>query len=161
MGSFTEAVLAFSLKSDTPEQVIAAFRPPDLEEDYDEGEELLYGLETGEIEDVGQLSLKDRAYIWQQLFAGMESEYFPGAPSTSIRDQGSGWTVTARFHWKAPASFVCQAIGPLGAFIEGDNDDPPSLVGYVKYEYDDHPLLVWHRGETRLEFEDLRLDPSD
>lgn len=171
MGSFTEVVLAVEFRSDVPPEVLGAFArfndgrtaipalPERPKDDFDEEE--LDDEEFDETADFSSLSSVELAYLWSSTFNDYPCAYFPGHPNVVLRHDGRRWTLTARFFAKTYAEPVCALLAPLGRFtFPHAATDNPTFVGYLKFEADDRPVLIWHRGSQLLEFEDSRLHPS-
>ena len=175
VGSFTEIVLAFDFKPDAPAWVVGSFAPWRV---GDEGpaltfageavpEERCWDLEEIEAHDddydhvprVSDLSQAERSALFRMSFEDMPTAYFPGTSDTRLvwNEYGSHWELTTRHYRKSSATSFRKVIEPLAEFVcPRATVDHPAFVGYLKYEYDDRPLLVWHRGGSLFEFEDTR-----
>jgi hypothetical protein len=187
MGSFTEVVLALTLRQDTPSKVLAAFSslhdveatkrnspdrshlPATWRDDptkaylFEPLPELPPPAPTPTVEQREALET-----LWDQrperpwatdwgpyLSMDMSGVVFPGACGASlVGKQSIGWCLTARFVDKAIAPAVMSRIGWIGEFAERDGEQR-LLAGYLKFEYDERPILIWSTGDDAFAFEDL------
>lgn len=164
MGSFTELVVAFEFKPDVPAEVLAAFSKwktaddvviPALEQLGSEGPPMPEMLDGVTEKNFAELTLVQKSLLWEALFFPEGSAYFPGAPSTTLSLAGGTWRLTSRtHHHKMTVTGVRVQLEPLGEFVcPHASPEYPNFVGYMKYEYDRHPVLIWHRG-AGFEFDD-------
>ncbi len=165
MGSFTEMVFAVEVRPDAPEAFLAALAgarvgdgpplptPMPSDPDWSPDEYLADPDGVFEANPIG--------HQWGDVLGvDMSGVVFAGETRVSLtwRDdyQGGGtWHLTSRSVWKegpheiAPfvawmAPYVCPKAGP----------GYPTFLGYLKYEYHDRPVLIWHDG-TEITFEGL------
>ena len=172
MSSFTEVVLAFDFRPDTPPAIISAFSAWQVGEGPQLPDFEVLSAEAGWVDDVAaweddwpgflaMLSPMQRASLWQGLLAPQDTAYFPGHPSTALTWSTTGWKLTVRTYAQSTAEGVVLELASLGEFAcPVAEADYPTFVGYLYFEADDHPLLVWHRGGKSFEFEDLRVNPD-
>lgn len=173
MGSCTEFVAAFEIRPDVPDEVLAVFAAfradddqalpslPDLDGDeltvLEELSEMAYYDEV----DLAAVSTRVLAHLWKDAFSDFWPAGFSGAPSTTLRRHANSWHVTTRSYYKTYADAICSVFAPLANFIcPWAEPDHPSLVGYLRFEGDDRPILVWHHGGDTLVFEDSRERPN-
>jgi hypothetical protein len=64
------------------------------------------------------------------------------------------WQLTCRASFKAPAESVFTFLEWLGPYIHSYDQDRAKLIGYIDYENDARPHLVWYKG-GKLVREDL------
>lgn len=165
MGSFSKLVMAFKFRDDTPDEVLAAFsalerplgpgapfgpapalpapnvEPVDIwEPDYEEA-----GWEEPD-----PLADEPWRHEWAPHFGGLLSEDW--APSAAL-DWRQGWYFECRSVFKSSPGTVGNFLAWLGPFIDPEfQTHRPVLLGYVKYEYEPRPwLLWWSDGELSLE----------
>lgn len=175
VGSFTEIVMAFDFKPDTPDWVVGSFAPwrvgsggPPLtfagEAVPEERRWQLEEIEAHEDDDdhvprMSDLSQAELSAVFRMSFEDMPTAYFPGTSDTKLvwNDHGWHWALTTRHYRQCGATSYRKVIEPLGEFVcPHASVDHPAFVGYLKYEYDDRPLFIWHRGGSLFEFEDTR-----
>ena len=174
MGSFTEFIAAFEIRPDAPDEVLAVFAPfraddeqalpslPDLDEDeltvLEEFLEIAYYDEV----DLAGVSTRVLSHLWKDAFSDFWPVGFSGSPSTVLRRHADSWHVTTRTYFKSYADPICSVFAPLANFIcPWAGPDHPSFVGYLRFEGDDRPILVWHHGGATFVYEDSRERPSD
>jgi hypothetical protein len=179
MGSFSEVVLGFSFRRDTPGHVLAAFAglAPDLAaaQSPDHPQPL-----PDPVRDDDDLWMPDDFYAdgddldgqedepWRHDWASMLSQSMSVAitPSAQLVWSELGrWHLSCRAGFKAPAEVVHAFLRWIGPFIgDGfDNEETrehPLLVGYVKHEYDRLPALLWCR-DGKLELDRLGEEDPD
>jgi hypothetical protein len=172
MGSDTEGVLSFSFRKDTPDYVLAAFSaladplppgapplPAPVEADP------LGRMATDYAQDEDELGMLELDPFpgepWRHDWAGLLSASMGVAfvgHSRMLWSEMEFWTISARFSLKDDPDRLLKAFGWLGPHIER-NSEEPLLLGYLRHEYQIHPILVWHQA-NRVYGEDLR-DESD
>lgn len=171
MGSFTEVVLAFMFRADTPPEVLGAFQAwrtpgdapelPTLEDSVgrDVLDELLH-LTIPAIDEptFDALPLLHKAVAWNFWCSYGGTAYFPGEPGVHMRwhPHGGRWTLTIRNYPQEHSDDARMVYAPLGAFAAGVSEGAAELVGYLRFEYDTRPTLVWNTGAEEFIFQDLR-----
>ena len=155
MGSFSEVVLGFSFRPDTPDYVLAAFSalavppppgssagtPPDLPPPHD-----VNWLSDGDWEPTDELA--DPAADpepWRHDWAG----WFRGSMSVSITPSAqmvwsevNRWTVSCRWGIKSWPDAIIPALRWLGPYLVAF-DQRPILLGYIQNGAEPRPTLVW------------------
>lgn len=151
MGTFSEVVLGFSFRSETPDYVLAAFSalavpqpadsrypvpalppPPELPDDED-------WEPTNE-----EYDPQSDPEPWKHDWAG----WFSSSMSVSIEPSAqmvwsiSRWTVTCRWGIKSYPEAIIPALTWLGPYLEAF-DKRPILLGYIDCGSDERPTLVW------------------
>lgn len=167
MGSFSEVVLGFHFRRDTPAEVLAAFAalaeapgtggPQPLPEPVREPEP---GWAPDEFHQGGGALAAYEPAPWRHDWAAWLGSSMSVAvcPSASLRwSELDRWYLSCRSAFKADPGLVHAFLRWLGPYI-GDGLDPappggeaPLLVGYIKHEYLEQPNLLWLRdGELQL-----------
>ena len=167
MGSFSEVVLGFSFRADTPEHVLAAFSalavpsPP-----YGHGREApplpvpLQFPEDGEDYWEPTDELQDPAQDpqpWRHDWAGWMSRSASVSitPSAQMVWSETGrWTVSCRWGIKSWPEAIIPALRWLGPYLEGF-DQRPIMLGYIEDSSEPRPTLLWLTPEGTIEGEDL------
>lgn len=158
MGSFTEIVMSFPLKADTPPHVLAAFSsiavphpeapelPPPVVDDDGWWDPTDPGADTSEI----------WAHDWGSWIGeGMTGVYIQSDVGATLTwSIGRSWVVTSRASLKVYPDDLAPKLEWLGAFIAEGDIERPFLVGYMKHEYEKRPWLLWCNG-AQLHSEDL------
>lgn len=155
MGSFSEVVLGFSFREDTPEYVLAGFSalavppppgscagtPPDLPPPHD-----INRLNDGDWEPTNELS--DPAADpepWRHDWAGWfrQSMSVSITPSAQMVWSEVGlWTVSCRWGIKSWPDAIIPALRWIGPYLVAF-DQRPILLGYVQDDSEPRPTLVW------------------
>jgi hypothetical protein len=166
MGSFSQIVLGFEFQPDTPDHVLAAFSaltvpsgpdlygnpPPPLPEPFDPDPERLAW--SPEIE---AFDPAEDPEPWRHGWAGwlsqsMGVQYTPA--SQMVWSQTGRWTVSCRWGMKWHWTSLLPWLAWLGPFLER-YERVPRLLGYIEFEYDERPTLVWLTPDGRIVGEDL------
>ncbi|MFL6100789.1 MAG: hypothetical protein ACJ71T_12635 [Actinomycetales bacterium] len=161
MGTFTEVVLGFSFRPETPDHVLSAFSalavpstaqfgPPEpplpsphpINPD-DEWEP------TDEWADPA-LDPAPWRHDWATWFSRSTSVSI--TPSAQLMWSKTGrWTLSCRWGIKSGPEEVFSALRWLGPYLEGF-DQRPILLGYMDYGGAPRPVLVWlFQGQLSLE----------
>ena len=167
MGSFSEVVLGFSFRADTPDHVLSAFsalavaappywhgRPPPAlpapvkfpEDEVDSWEP------TDEEHDPAE-----DPQPWRHDWAGWMSGSAGASvvPTAQMVWSVTGcWTVSCRWGIKSWPDAIIPALRWLGPYLVGF-DKRPILLGYIQYTSEPRPTLVWLTPEGTIEGEDL------
>jgi hypothetical protein len=169
MGSFSEVVLGFSFREDTPDDVLAAVSgleqtfpgtnygapPPSLPEPVREPVD-------GWIPDwrhAGPDRDPFEAEPWRHDWAPWLRVNMGGGSVTSaaLVWTGYSWNLTCRFVFKGWAEMIHEFLEWLGPFIVMTyGTERPELIGYINDQQELRPYLLWVR-ESRLVMEDLNL----
>jgi hypothetical protein len=166
VGSFTEVVLSFSFRPDTPEEVLAAFsglavpRPvehhsgpePGLPAPFDDPDDRWLWEPTNELTDPAA-----DPEPWKHDWAGWTSQSMSVAYTPSAQMMWSDlelWTVSCRWGIKSWPMAELPALQWLGPFLDRYKT-APKLMGYMQYDNDDRPVLVWLQPDGRITGEDL------
>ena len=168
MGSFSEVVLGFSFRLETPDHVLAAFSalavpsPPDVrgreapvlpdplqvqDEDYENNWE-----PTDELQDPAE-----DPQPWRHDWAGWLSQSMSVSITPSahmVWSETGRWTVSCRWGIKSWPEAIIPALRWLGPYLEGF-DQRPILLGYIEYTSEPRPTLLWLTPEGTIEGEDL------
>ncbi|GAA0312222.1 hypothetical protein [Kineococcus aurantiacus] len=162
MGSFSEVVLGFSFRPDTPDHVLAAFSalavpreswqepaPPlpaphviDPDEDWEPSDELSDPTED--------------PTPWLHDWAGWFSHSMSVSCSPSAQlvwTQAHRWTLTCRWAIKTWPEGIVPALRWLGPYLQG-HPLRPILLGYIEYGEEPRPVLLW-LTEGKIEAESL------
>jgi hypothetical protein len=178
MGSFSEVVMSFTLRSDVDRDVLRAFSglgvglptdkadavgaapAPELPPPHDEvvDDYALYeAWEQGAFPD----GFTPWAYDWRPFLGGGHwNVYIPAMKASALSWTGKGWHVTFRTTIKSYPEELVYWFGWMGQFAIEGRHDAPELIGYIKHEYERRPWLVWHPGTGPFTFEDLN-GPED
>lgn len=167
MGSFSEAVLSFSFRADTPDEVLAAVSAleqpfardwpardpaPALPEPVSEPVE-------GWIPDWRQAGGDPDPFEsepWRHDWAPWLGVDMSGGHVTSAALVWTGWrwTLTCRFLFKGWAKLIYDFLEWFGPFIDTHEMERPLLIGYIEDEGEPRPYLLW-ANDRRLVMEDL------
>ncbi len=170
MGTFSEVVLGFNFRPDTPAEVLAAVsaleRPipddawwgpaPPLPEPVVEPNEWWDGPDWREAGSTDEFESEQWRHNWAPwLGNSMSVGTVPSAALVWTETQR--WNFTCRCSFKSWPDAIHTFLEWLGPFIDHpDADMPPRLVGYIDYGPEPRPFLLWaHDG--RLTMEDLNL----
>lgn len=149
MGSFTELVMSFPFRDDTPTHVLAAFAslrveregapalpPPTSQDEWWDPTDPDADMEV------------PWAHDWApRLGAGMALHYIQSDTNATLTwSIGEHWVLTCRATLKIDPDGLMSAIAWMGRFASGGVVDSPFLVGTLKHEYDAKPWLIWHTG---------------
>jgi hypothetical protein len=163
MRSFTESVFAIRFRDDVAPVVVAAFRDhaaPALQATIPELESLTTAAHRHAAEDVDSLlSRPDEvpeevwAWVWHAYMRPNPCAYLVGDPAVSLSRPYGRLTLTARLHIQDMPMSTAWWLRPLGRYaekqtVEGYRD----LVGYLRYESDPQPTLLY-LGDTGFESE--------
>jgi hypothetical protein len=167
MGEFCEGVLGFPFRTDTPDDVLAAFSaladpvsadapvlPAPVEPDP------YFRMPTDFAQDPSEAGMYDEdpypgepwRHDWAGAFGGSMGVMFV-AHSRLVWSEMGLWTLSTRFSVKDEQHRVLRALTWLGPYIEPHGEEP-LLLGYLRDEYQARPLLVWHQ-HTNVYGEDL------
>ena len=69
------------------------------------------------------------------------------------------WQLTCRSCFKAPSDSVFTFLEWLGPFIQSWSNERPQLIGYIEWDNEERPSLLWHQG-TQVFVEDLNVDQA-
>lgn len=176
MGSFTEVVLAFDFRRDTPDEVLAGFAalhvvppdpmwskdttglaepfrshfqpPPSLPEPFDGADE--DWEPTDEMADPAE-DPTPWAHDWASWLSGSMSVSI--TPSAQLMwSQVNRWHLSSRWGIKSWPEAIIPALTWLAPHIEPHGD--PTLLGYMRYDGSTRPTLLWSNG-TSIIGEDL------
>lgn len=167
MGSFTEIVLSFDFRKDTPDHVLAAFAAL-AAPGPGEGAP---ALPEPVVEAWEPWSADWRAAGWPE---GDPYEHEPwrhdwaaevsfGAvgttPHATLRwAETELWNLDCRFSWKTDPETASEALAWLAPYVDHwPEARPKALVGYAHHEYAPRPHLFWVSDGT-WELEDLNPD---
>ena len=166
MGSFSEVVLSFDFREDTPVEVLAAVSGLEqaLPDDAWWGpapqlpapvREPVEGWspdwrEAGETDEFEDEPWRHDWAVW--LGRSMSVSTVPSA--ALVWTQTKRWNLTCRCSFKSWAEAVFVFLEWLGPFIDSWPEDRPRLVGYIDDEEDPRPYLLWAQNR-RLVMEDL------
>ncbi|ROS26285.1 hypothetical protein [Cellulomonas sp. PhB150] len=163
MGSYTEVVLQITFKPDTPDYVLAAFSalalyvpadasplPAPHRVDQTDGWE-----PTDEVSNPAE-DPQPWIHDWSGwLSSSMTVSTTPHAQLAWSRRRR--WVLSCRWGIKSWPDAILPALQWLGPYLEGF-DPRPIVLGYMEYEGDPRPTLVWlHRGRITIE----HLTPED
>jgi hypothetical protein len=167
MGEFCEGVLGFAFRTDTSDDVLAAFAaladsvpgdapalPAPVEPDP------YFRMPTDFAQNTSEAGIFDDdpfpgepwRHDWAGVLGGSTGVMFV-AHSRLVWSEMGRWTLSARFSVKDDANRVLRALMWLGPYIE-PNGEQPLLLGYLRDEYQTRPLLIWHQ-HTQVLGEDL------
>lgn len=168
MGTFSEVVLGFSFKPETPDHVLAAFAdlavdsgpdvygtpPPDLPEPIDVAEaDEAHGWEpTDQSGDPARDPLPWR-HDWAGWFSRSMSVAITPCAQLVWAETGQ-WTLSCRWAVKAEPAAIVPALRWLGPYLEAF-EDRPILLGYIQSGGAPRPMLIWLTPDGRIEGEDL------
>lgn len=178
MGSFSEIVMSFTLRPEVDDDVLRAFSGVTLAEPTDGAEfvespevpklpsaherdiddyEFYAALEAGEL----RKGFEPWMYNWAWVLSGGSgTTYIDATRGGTIAWTGHGWLITFRATAKSSPEELTYWFGWMGEFTVESSEDRPSLVGYIKHEYEKRPWLIWHAGSGPFIFEDLN-GPGD
>jgi hypothetical protein len=172
MGPFSEVVLSFEFRADTPDEVMAAFsalEQPPADEHFYWGPAPAVPSPVGEPSEYWSPDWRESGWVdplaeepWRHDWASWLSGSMSVAtvPSAAlVWTPAKLWNFTCRSSCKTDAEGVFEFLEWLGPFIDVYNPDAKYLIGYIHYEYDERPHLVWFK-ERRLSLEDLNTDES-
>lgn len=122
MGMYTELVMAAELREDVPKQVV---------------EELQYML-------YGEGNFADRTPRWRTMLR-TDSYYFPGDTRSTLRydDISRSWYLTIRCNLKNYDDDIVVFLDWIGPYLNEDTGAESGFMGYVRYEEDDMPSLLF------------------
>ncbi|MEA2438949.1 MAG: hypothetical protein QOH76_373 [Thermoleophilaceae bacterium] len=169
MGSFSEVVLSFCFRDDTPDEVLAAVSA--LEQPFP-GDEDGWGPAPALPEPVRE-PVDGWDPDWRQ-WGGGETDPFEAEPwrhdwaawlgiGMSVGTVPSAalvwvparrWNLTCRCSFKSWADAIYVFLEWLGPFIETWDEDRPLFVGYIDDEQATRPYLLWAQ-DRGLVMEDL------
>ena len=170
MGSFTEVVLSFDLRADTPTEVLAAFsalaRPlpedahwgpaPELPEPVKEPSEF-WEPDWREAGYQDEFEAEPWRHEWAPWLSGSMSVMTQ--PSAAlVWTQAKRWNFACRCSFKTWAEAAFTFLRWLGPFVETYQSDEPVFIGYLRDDSRPRPCLVW-ADSSRLEMEDLNHGP--
>jgi hypothetical protein len=174
MGSFTELTLAFTFSENTPIEIIGAFaewRTADEESRTGKTAPELPTLETSLGDDPFEADLHlgnffgqdpmegltplQQAAMWRYLMSWSDNAYFPGTSFTALQWEpyGGSWSLTTRTLPKEDPRWVQSIIAPLGRWSSDGTSERPWFSGYIHYEYDLRPVLIWSVEHEPFGFE--------
>ncbi|HEX5621408.1 MAG TPA: hypothetical protein VFX51_23485 [Solirubrobacteraceae bacterium] len=170
MGSFSDVVLSFDFRADTPDEVLAAFsalQQPLPDEDAYWGPAPDLPPPVSEPSDLWSPDWRESGWVdpfadepWRHDWASWLSGSMSVAtvPSAAlVWTQAKVWNFTCRSSFKTDAEGVFEFLEWLGPFIDVYNAEASYLIGYIHYEYDERPHLVWFK-DRRLTLENLNTD---
>jgi hypothetical protein len=165
MGSFTDIVLGFSFRPDTPDHVLAAFSAlavPRQQEPWEAPAPPLpppmvfpedhwsHWEPTDEQADPAE-DRQPWAHPWSDWLSLSMSIVTP-ASSQMIWSILGRWTVSCRWNIKSWPEAILPALLWLGPHLEGD-ERFPHLLGYMLYGR--RPVLIWLDPDGTIRGEDL------
>lgn len=166
MGEFTEVVMAFAFRSDTPPEVLAAFSalaqrhpedvwwgpPPDLPEPVSEPQEW-WSPDWREAGEVDEFEAEPWRHDWATwLKSSMSVAIVPSAKLAW--GETRRWNLSCRCSFKSWPGAVLTFLEWLGPFIDSVQPERPLFLGYMLYDAEPRPHLLWLR-DGRLVAEDL------
>ena len=168
MGIFSEVVLGFSFRPDTPDHVLAAFSDLAVESGPD-----VYGTPPPHLPAPLDLTDRDEAagwaptddsqdptldpLPWRHDWAGWFSRSMSVAitPSAQLAWAETGqWALSCRWGIKAEPAAIIPALRWLGPYLEAFEGEP-ILLGYIRSGAAPRPTLVWLTPDGEIEGEDL------
>jgi hypothetical protein len=164
MGTFSEVVLCFSFRPDTPDHVLSAFSAlaipqatpfgdtpaPALPPPYAAPEDDDWLPDTEDYDP--DADAEPWAHDWARWFrSGMSVST---APSAQLTWQASRWTVTCRWSIKTWPEAVLPCLRWLGPHLKS-HALRPLLLGYIEYGDSVRPTLVWLGSDGQITGEDL------
>jgi hypothetical protein len=172
VGSFSEVVLFFNFRKDTPDAVLATFSalavpnahapqlPPPVIEPDKSWHPLNNDPENPSLpEDADPYEAEPWRHDWAQwLSSAMGAQT---SPSAALAWTGGRWNFACRSSFKYEAESTFSIIAWLGPFIDdlwGDPDDK-QLIGHIYYDGAPRPYLLWCQN-GQLTMEDLNPDDS-
>ena len=173
MGSFSEVVLSFDFREDTPAEVLAAFSAlaqplqddawwgpaPELPEPVREPVEWWCPDWREEGGTTDEFEAEPWRHDWAQWLGGSMS--VSTVPSAAlVWSQTGRWNLTCRCSFKTWPESVFVFLEWLGPFIESWPDGAPQFLGYIEYDGAPRPYLLWEH-DRRLAMEDLNVTGSD
>ena len=171
MGSFTDVVMSFDFRPDTPPEVLAAFsslaRPVPSDSFWDPPPQLPDPVvEPSESWDPDwRESGIDEEFPdepWRHDWAGYLSESASVATvahAALVWRVGRYWNLSFRTSFKTWAEAVFAFLEWLGPFIYAYNEDYPLLIGYLNDDTEERPRLLWFT-DRKLTLEDLNTDDT-
>lgn len=163
MGTFSEVVLRFSFRPDTPDHVLAAFSAlavPHPEPDYGPPAPPLPAPQVVDEHDDWEPTDEEADPAedpepWRHDWAGWFSQSMSVAivPSAQMVWNCGRWTVTCRWGIESGPEAIVPALLWLGPYLQG-HDLRPILLGYIEYGSEPRPTLIW-LDDGRIEAEDL------
>jgi len=157
MSMFTELVIAFDFAPDVPAEVLAAFASVALDGD---DQPTLEGLDPEHVDAWNPMDPDDDmgvpwSHDWGLLLGLGLCVYAVGENRASLRWTNGRWHLTARCTWQTDQDTVIEATSWMAKFCcplaEADH---PQLLGYLRDEHEDRPVLIWHNG-SEFDFEEL------
>jgi hypothetical protein len=148
MGTFSEVVLGFSFRSDTPDHVLAAFSalvvPQSADERYPAPPPLAMSDDEGWDSTNEEDDPQSDPEPWKHDWAG----WFSSSMSVSIALSAQmvwlidHWRVTCRWGIKSWPEAIISALTWLGPYLQAF-DKRPILLGHIDCGSDERPTLVW------------------
>jgi hypothetical protein len=169
MGSFSEVMLSFSFRQDTPDEVLAAFSA--LHQPHPEGAwwgpvpalpEPVREPVDGWCPDLWEDFAATDPYLaepWRHDWATwLRNSMSVGVAASAalVWMPGGRWNLTSRSSFKSPAEYINVFLEWLGPFIDTWGEDRPLFIGYINDEQEPRPYLLWAH-ERRLVMEDLNI----
>jgi hypothetical protein len=172
VGSFTDVVMSFDFRPDTPPEVLAAFSalalplppdaywgpPPELADPVIESSEL-WNPDWRESR-FGEEAFPDEPWRhnWAPHLSGSAS--VGTVPHAAlVWSQSKLWNLSFRTSFKTWADAVFAFLEWLGPFIYAFNEDYPLLIGYLNDDAEGRPRLLWFK-DRELTLEDLNTDET-
>jgi len=163
--------MSFDFRPDTPPHVLAAFsalaqpvppdaywgQPPQLPDPVAEPSEF-WDPDWRESGIPEEFRGEPWRHDWAPIFRDAAAvDTVPHA--TLVWRPGGLWKLSIRTSFKTWSEAVFAFIEWLGPFIYAFNDDFPLLVGYLDYDNDERPCLLWFKDRA-LTLEDLNTDAT-
>lgn len=171
MGSFTDVVMSFDFRPDTPPEVLAAFSavaqpvspdaywgpPPPLPDPVVEPSEIWDPdwRESGIDEEFPEEPWRHDWASGLSQSASVDTV----AHAALVWRAGSYWNLSFRTSFKTWAEAVFAFLEWLGPFIYAFNEDFPLLIGYLNDDTEGRPRLLWFK-DRKLTLEDLNTDET-
>jgi hypothetical protein len=168
VGSFSEVVLGFNFQPDTPADVLAAVAAleqpipadawwgpaPQLPAPVTEPDDFWLGPDWRESGAGDEFEAEQWKHDWASWLGGSMSVETVGSAAL-IWAETKRWNLTCRCSFKSWPEAILTFLAWLGPFIDvPDGDALPRFVGYIEYDEETRPFLLWARG-GHLTMEDL------
>jgi hypothetical protein len=171
MGSFTEVVVSFDFRPDTPPEVLAAFSalakpvspeayggpPPELPDPVVEPSEF-WDPDWREMGSFDEFADKPWRHDWAAVLSESAS-VGTVAQAGLVWRSGELWNLSFRTSFKTWAEAVFAFLDWLGPFIYAFNQDYPLLIGYLNDDTEERPRLLWFK-DRKLTLEDLNTEDT-
>ena len=172
MGEFTEVVMSFDFREDTPTDVLAAFSAlaqplpdhawwgpaPELPEPVGEVHEW-WSPDWREAGEEDEFESEPWRHDWARWLSGSMS--VTTVPSAAlVWSEMRRWNLTCRCSFKSWPEAVFVFLEWLGPFIDTHQSDSSRFVGYILDEAHPRPNLLWAR-DGKLTMENLNVPGAE